>query len=257
MGEDNSVIARTPDKYYILDSFYQKKTGNSEYLELTLDAFRLESAIQNQELAIIESLKNNTNVSVFDHQILAAKKMINEFGCTGLLADEVGLGKTITSGLVVKECITRGFAKKILILTPPSLVNQWQHELKDKFELDDNVVLINSESKFFYYEKKLVPTLRFILKNSLLKTITVDMGAVPYAAKGVDMMRPGITEFDEEIEKNEFIVIVDETHKKPIAIGLTLFGFRRFPAASYLHNRIVVLLQIGRLPGCPAFVDHI
>ena len=95
---------------------------------------------------------------------------------------------------------------------------------KDKFELDDNVVLINSESKFFYYEKKLVPTLRFILKNSLLKTITVDMGAVPYAAKGVDMMRPGITEFDEEIEKNEFIVIVDETHKKPIAIGLTLFS---------------------------------
>ena len=95
---------------------------------------------------------------------------------------------------------------------------------KDKFELDDNVVLINGESKFFYYEKKLVPTLRFILKNSLLKTITVDMGAVPYAAKGVDMMRPGITEFDEEIEKNEFIVIVDETHKKPIAIGLTLFS---------------------------------
>lgn len=95
---------------------------------------------------------------------------------------------------------------------------------KDKFELDDNVVLINSESKFFYYEKKLVPTLRFILKNSLLKTITVDMGAVPYAAKGVDMMRPGITEFDEDIEKNEFIVIVDETHKKPIAIGLTLFS---------------------------------
>jgi len=95
---------------------------------------------------------------------------------------------------------------------------------KDKFELDDNVVLINGESKFFYYEKKLVPTLRFILKNSLLKTITVDMGAVPYAAKGVDMMRPGITEFDEDIEKNEFIVIVDETHKKPIAIGLTLFS---------------------------------
>ena len=136
MGEDNSVIARTPDKYYILDSFYQKKTGNSEYLELTLDAFRLESAIQNQELAIIESLKNNTNVSVFDHQILAAKKMINEFGCTGLLADEVGLGKTVEAGIIIKELLVTGIINNVLILTPPSLVPQWQAELSDKFNLD-------------------------------------------------------------------------------------------------------------------------
>ena len=135
MGEDNSVIARTPDKYYILDSFYQKKTGNSEYLELTLDAFRLESAIQNQELAIIESLKNNTNVSVFDHQILAAKKMINEFGCTGLLADEVGLGKTVEAGIIIKELLVTGIINNVLILTPPSLVPQWQAELSDKFNL--------------------------------------------------------------------------------------------------------------------------
>jgi len=136
MVEDNSVIVRTPDKYYILDSFYKKKTSNSEYLELTLAAFRLESAIQNQELAIIESLKNNKNVSVFDHQILAAKKMINEFGCTGLLADEVGLGKTIEAGIIIKELLVTGTINNVLILVPPSLVSQWEAELSDKFSLD-------------------------------------------------------------------------------------------------------------------------
>ncbi len=52
----------------------------------------------------------------------------------------MGLGKTITSGMILKECIVRGFAKNILILTPPSLVDQWVAELKEKFELDFKIV---------------------------------------------------------------------------------------------------------------------
>ena len=96
---------------------------------------------------------------------------------------------------------------------------------KDKYEIKDNVVLINNGPKFFYYEKKIIPTLRLVLKKNFLKKITVDMGAVPYAAKGADMMRPGITEIDENIEKGDVVSIVDETHKRPIAIGLSLFSF--------------------------------
>ena len=62
--------------------------------------------------------------------------MINEFGCTGLLADEVGLGKTIEAGIIIKELIVTGLIKNALILTPPSLVPQWQDELSSKFNLD-------------------------------------------------------------------------------------------------------------------------
>ncbi len=50
-----------------------------------------------------------------------------------ILADEVGLGKTIEAGIILKELEVRGLARRILILTPASLVTQWVEELEDKF----------------------------------------------------------------------------------------------------------------------------
>jgi SNF2 family DNA or RNA helicase len=52
-----------------------------------------------------------------------------------MLADEVGLGKTIEAGIVLKEYVLRGMVKTALILAPPSLVSQWQEELAAKFDL--------------------------------------------------------------------------------------------------------------------------
>ena len=52
-----------------------------------------------------------------------------------LLSDEVGLGKTIEAGLVLKELLTRGMVKRFLVLTVPSLVDQWEEELSEKFGL--------------------------------------------------------------------------------------------------------------------------
>ena len=49
------------------------------------------------------------------------------------LADEVGLGKTIEAGLILKEYMIRGLVKKVLILVPASLVTQWASELNSKF----------------------------------------------------------------------------------------------------------------------------
>ncbi len=56
-------------------------------------------------------------------------------GGRALLSDEVGLGKTIEAGLVLKEWLTRGMVKNFLVLTVPSLVDQWEEELSDKFNL--------------------------------------------------------------------------------------------------------------------------
>ena len=52
-----------------------------------------------------------------------------------ILADEVGLGKTIEAGLLIRELRARGVARRILILAPSGLVGQWQQELKTKFNL--------------------------------------------------------------------------------------------------------------------------
>ena len=52
------------------------------------------------------------------------------------MADEVGLGKTMEAGIILKEFLISGLAKSILILVPPSLVYQWQDELQSKFNLN-------------------------------------------------------------------------------------------------------------------------
>jgi len=54
-------------------------------------------------------------------------------GGRAILADEVGLGKTIEASIIYKELAMRGLARRALILTPASLVGQWQGELEEKF----------------------------------------------------------------------------------------------------------------------------
>jgi SNF2 family DNA or RNA helicase len=53
-----------------------------------------------------------------------------------MLCDEVGLGKTIEAGLVLSELLMRGLVRSVLVLTPPSLIAQWQGEMRRKFALE-------------------------------------------------------------------------------------------------------------------------
>src|SRR5690625_1331484 len=75
------------------------------------------------------------NIEILPHQLKCAERVIQEMNGRALLADEVGLGKTIEAGLILKEFLLRGLVQKILILVPASLVNQWARELNEKFFL--------------------------------------------------------------------------------------------------------------------------
>lgn len=81
------------------------------------------------------ALQTCFGVTTYFHQVQTAKTVIEKLNGRALLADEVGLGKTIEAGLILKEYLLRGMAKKVLILTPASLITQWQQELKTKFDL--------------------------------------------------------------------------------------------------------------------------
>jgi len=70
-----------------------------------------------------------------EYQIRTALRVLGPLRGRALLSDEVGLGKTIEAGLVIKELLTRGMVKRFLVLTMPSLVDQWEEELADKFGL--------------------------------------------------------------------------------------------------------------------------
>ncbi len=69
------------------------------------------------------------------YQLSAAIKVLSDMQGSGILGDEVGLGKTIEAGLIIKELLIRGLAKSVLILTPAPLVEQWIDELNEKFHI--------------------------------------------------------------------------------------------------------------------------
>lgn len=73
-------------------------------------------------------------VDTMFYQQEAALRVLRGMRGRALLADEVGLGKTIEAGLVLKELLVRGLVNRILVLCPQSLVSQWQAELFDKFD---------------------------------------------------------------------------------------------------------------------------
>ncbi len=100
---------------------------------LQLLASRLSLITGFDELICLEGL----NFNAFDYQVRAAQTALRRFRGRGLLCDEVGLGKTIEAGLVVKEYLLRGMVERVLILTPPGLVEQWRDELSGKFGLSD------------------------------------------------------------------------------------------------------------------------
>ncbi len=76
----------------------------------------------------------------FDYQLRAAEAVLRRMRGRAILADEVGLGKTIEACLVLAELRLRALAARILILVPPGLVDQWREELERKFGLPSHVV---------------------------------------------------------------------------------------------------------------------
>lgn len=78
-------------------------------------------------------MKHLSGLSPLPHQLDTAHKVLFEMSGRAILADEVGLGKTIEAGLVLKEYLVRGLVSKVLILVPASLVLQWVRELNTKF----------------------------------------------------------------------------------------------------------------------------
>lgn len=78
-------------------------------------------------------LRHIRHVEPMPHQLDTARRVLQEMRGRAILADEVGLGKTIEAGLILKEYMVRGLVKKVLILVPASLVLQWVRELNSKF----------------------------------------------------------------------------------------------------------------------------
>lgn len=108
-------------------------TSNPRHLWLHEEHARLSLLRGFDELLCLEGLQE---VEHLPHQIETVRKVLRHFHGRVLLADEVGLGKTIEACLLLREYLLRGMARRVLILVPAPLVSQWQEELSRKFQLE-------------------------------------------------------------------------------------------------------------------------
>ena len=90
-------------------------------------------------------------------------------------------------------------------------------EIATLFFINGRPLLANSNGTLFF-------TLSFKELFPLFPKIVVDMGAVPYVCKGADVMAPGVRAVKGEFKENDLLVVVDEQHGKPLAVGVALFS---------------------------------
>lgn len=91
------------------------------------------------QASLIAGLKGlwTSGVELHDHQIEAARKILMDSEQRYLLADEVGLGKTIEAGLVLRQILSQEPHTKVLIIVPDHLISQWANELETKFRINE------------------------------------------------------------------------------------------------------------------------
>ena len=87
-------------------------------------------------------------IKPFPHQVKTFQRLYNNYPPKLLIADEVGLGKTIEAGLLLRQAWLSGKAKRILILAPKAVLTQWQIELREKFNL--NIPIYNGKTFTWY-----------------------------------------------------------------------------------------------------------
>ncbi|OHW63400.1 RNA polymerase-associated protein RapA [Andreesenia angusta] len=98
------------------------------------------SKIKNElSSGLLSSLSNG--IIPLPHQLHVLNRAVSNNNIRYILADEVGLGKTIEAGLIIKELKARGLIKRVLVVCPKGLVTQWKLEMEEKFDEKFHIIL--------------------------------------------------------------------------------------------------------------------
>ena len=120
-----------PPDFEVMNAMLQSR-GTLKECQLRVEYAHLDVQRGFDVLLCVDAIKG---VDRYWYQLETAKKVLKYFHGRVLLCDEVGLGKTIEAGMLMKEYLLRGMVKNILILTPAPLVSQWQEEMAQKFDI--------------------------------------------------------------------------------------------------------------------------
>ncbi|MFX1257408.1 MAG: SNF2-related protein [Promethearchaeota archaeon] len=129
----------------------------------------------------------NSRLSLMAHQINVAHRLSEEHFPRIILADEVGLGKTIEAGIYIKEMMARNLVERVLIIVPASLVKQWQFEMRNKFNISfeiydgkkikelkqkGNYKISELVKNPFYYENLIICSLQFARNEKYIELLS-------------------------------------------------------------------------------------
>jgi PUA domain protein len=88
-----------------------------------------------------------------------------------------------------------------------------------------DLILVDGDPLIMILDGEPFPTLKGALKHPLeSQVVVVDMGAVKFMASGADVMSPGIVEADPQIQEGDTVIVVDENHHKPLAMGTAIIN---------------------------------
>jgi SNF2 family DNA or RNA helicase len=107
--------------------------SDASEFRLGLEAARLATQPGFDQLISLPMLHE---MEVLEHQTRTAVTVLRRMRGRAMLCDEVGLGKTVEAGLILSELLMRGLARSVLVITPPSLMAQWQGEMRRKFGIE-------------------------------------------------------------------------------------------------------------------------
>jgi superfamily II DNA or RNA helicase len=172
-------------------------------------------------VAMLSKIKNETSEGILSklssgiiplpHQLHVLNRALSNNNVRYILADEVGLGKTIEAGLIIKELKTRGLIKRILIVCPTGLVTQWSLEMQDKFNEKFHVILPED------YD-----TIRKITGNEdvygQFDQVISPMDSIKPLERRVGWTEEKIAQYNEEriysiINSGWDLVVIDEAHR--------------------------------------------
>jgi PUA-domain protein len=113
---------------------------------------------------------------------------------------------------------------KDIISTFGEEMAELENKTLEKITLEEySLILVDGKPLLFEVEGHLFPTVRGALEMGLQKrVVAVDKGAIRFVSNGADIMAPGVVEADSEIKAGDLVIIVEETHRKPLAIGKAL-----------------------------------
>ncbi|OTG65856.1 RNA polymerase-associated protein RapA [Acinetobacter silvestris] len=174
-----------------LDRLLASQIDYKEWYDLRIEAMQMQANMQNSPLRGMIGAR----VGLIPHQLYIAHEVGKRFAPRVLLADEVGLGKTIEAGLIIHQQLKTGRSERILILVPDSLQYQWMIEMRRRFNLQFSLFDLTRTASIKEHDPELNP---FLTEQCIIAS--------------VDLMIDHDDLREQAIEAGFDLLVVDEAH---------------------------------------------